>query len=471
MKILKFGRASIGTPERIARAVSIIEQDRASVRAVVVSAMNGATDELGRIGRLAAEGDESYREGLAGLERMHLDIVKSSIGIRSQSHLLAEVKALFNELDDILQGVFLIKEWTPKTQAFVLSFGERASASILAGILARDGDRAEYLDARKLIATDANFGTAGVDFESTNAGIRRYFLDHPDLQVVAGSIGSTAKGETASLGRAGSDYTAAILGAVLGADEVEIWAADPGVMTADPNKVPEALTIPQMTYEEAMEMSHFRAGAIYPPSMQPLLEHDIPLRIRNVLRPEWEGTEVRRTLHQSHPGLIRGISSISGISLIRVQGSGMIGVVGIAGRLFSALAREKVNVILIAQASSEHSICAAVSGGESEKAVKVLEQEFALEIRTHPIDPVVVENELSILAVVGVKMQRTPGIAARIFKALGAEGINVIAAAQGSSELNVSIVIKGREEAGALKAIHAEFFGADGNPDRVRVLP
>ena len=358
MKILKFGRASIGTPERIQRAVSIIEQDRPSVRAVVVSAMNGATDELARIGRLAAEGDESYREGLAGLERMHLDVIKSSIGIRSQSHLLAEAKALFNELDDILQGVFLIKEWTPKTQAFVLSFGERASASIMAGILARDGDHAEYLDARKLIKTDANFGTAGVDFERTNAGIRRYFIEHPALQVVAGSIGSTAKDETTSLGRAGSDYTAAILGAVLGADEVEIWTADSGIMTADPNKVPEALTIPQMTYEEAMEMSHFGAGAIYPPAMQPLLEQDIPLRIRNVLCPELVGTEIRRTLHQSHPGLIRGISSISGISLIRVQGSGMIGVVGIAGRLFSALAREKVNVILIAQASSEHSICA-----------------------------------------------------------------------------------------------------------------
>ena len=243
--------------------------------------------------------------------------------------------------------------------------------------------------------------------------------------------------------------------------------------TAD--KVPPARTCEathfSLTYEEAMEMSHFGAGAIYPPSMQPLLEHDIPMRIRNVLRPELEGTEVRRTLHQSHPGLIRGISSISGISLIRVQGSGMIGVVGIAGRLFSALAREKVNVILIAQASSEHSICAAVSGGEAEKAVKVLEQEFALEIRTHLIDPIVVENDLSILAVVGVKMQRTPGIAARIFKALGEESINVIAAAQGSSELNVSIVIKGREEGGALKAIHAAFFKSDANPNQGRVLP
>jgi aspartokinase/homoserine dehydrogenase 1 len=460
MKILKFGGTSVGSADRIQQVLQIIETELSNtpIRVVVFSAMSGVTNQLIQISHQASQNNESYLIILKTLEAKHLDTVKTLLEIRNQSPVLANVKLLFNELEDILHGVFLINELTLKTLDLILSFGERLSTYIIYECLHQKLPDIEYLDMRKLIKTDNNFGAAHVNFNLTGEYIQNYFDRHPALQFATGFISSTLKDETSTLGRGGSDYTAAIIGAVLKVAEVEIWTDVSGMMTADPNKVPTAFSIPFMTYEEAMEMSHFGARVIYPPTIQPLLEKNIPIRILNVFKPDFEGTFISNQIVNNCHYVIRGISSIPEIALIRVQGSGMIGVVGIAARLFTALAREKINVILITQASSEHSICVAVTCVDAVGARSVLDSEFALEIQTRHIDPIIIEKSLTIIAVVGANMRRTPGIAGTIFQALGDAQINVVAIAQGSSELNISLVIDETMEKKALNVIHSMFF-------------
>ncbi len=460
MKILKFGGSSVGSPERIKRVIDIVLNSKQNNQkiAVVFSAFQGVTDELVNICNIAAIGDESYKENLKTLESKHFEVIKSLVEIKKQSKILANTKLMINELEDILHGVYLIKELTPKILAFILSFGERLSGYIISECLKQQSSGVEFLDARKVIKTDENFTAANVKYEITYQNIRDYFEMHSSLQVITGFIGSTVKGETTTLGRGGSDYTASILGAALKVAEIEIWTDVDGVMTADPRTVANAFPIKSLTYVEAMEMSHFGAKVIYPPTIQPALEQKIPIRIKNVFNPDFEGTVISEKSIAKNDFIIKGISSIENIALLRAQGSGMIGVVGIAGRLFSALSREKINVILITQASSEHSICFAIERNEGKRAKKILEQEFSLEIQAHHIDEIIVEKDLSIVAVVGENMRKTPGIASRLFQALGSNGINIVAIAQGSSELNISVVIDARMNAKALNAIHEIFF-------------
>ncbi len=464
MKILKFGGSSIGSPERIKRVIDIVLKSKQNNQkiAVVFSAFQGVTDELVKICNMAAIGDESYKENLKKLESKHFEVIKSLVEIKNQSKILANTKLMINELEDILHGVFLIKELTPKTLAFVLSFGERLSGYIISESFKQQSSDVEFLDARNVIKTDENFFAANVKYEITYQNIREYFETHSSLQVITGFIGSTDKGETTTLGRGGSDYTASLLGAALKVAEIEIWTDVDGVMTADPRKVTNAFPIKCLTYVEAMEMSHFGAKVIYPPTIQPALEQKIPIRIKNVFNPGFEGTVISEKSVSNNDFIIKGISSIENIALLRAQGSGMIGVVGIAGRLFSALAREKINVILITQASSEHSICFAIERNETKRAKKVLEQEFSLEMQAHHIDEIIVEKDLSIVAVVGENMRNTPGIASRLFQALGSKGINVVAIAQGSSELNISVVINEKMNTKALNSIHEIFFFSSG---------
>ncbi len=460
LKILKFGGTAVGSPERIQQVIRIIENALLDgpIRVVVFSAMSGVTNQLIQISQQASQNDESYLTTFMKIEQKHLDTVKTLLEIKNQSSVLANVKLLFNELEDILHGVFLIRELTSKTLDLIMSFGERLSTYIIYECMHQKFKDIEYLDLRKLIKTDANFGAAQVNFKLTEQNIKIYFNDHPALQFATGFISSTLKDETTTLGRGGSDFTAAILGAALKVEAVDIWTDVSGMMTADPNKVPTAFPISQMTYEEAMEMSYFGAKVIYPPTIQPLLEKNIPIRILNVFKAEFAGTYISNQIMNNQKYLIRGISSIPEISLLRVQGSGMIGVVGIAGRLFTALAREKINVILITQASSEHSICVAVTRADADRARAVLENEFVLEIQAHHIDAIVIEKALAIIAVVGANMRRTPGIAGKIFQALGNAQINVVAIAQGSSELNISLVIDEAMEKKALNVIHTMFF-------------
>jgi len=461
MKILKFGGTSVGTPRNIEKVIEIINPAKKSrpEMAVVVSAFSGVTDALIQVSELAAVGQENYQETLHELELRHLTAVKTLIEIRLQSTVLAQVKSMMNELEDILHGVFLIRELTSKTLDFILSFGERLSAFIIAETLRSRGVQAEYLDARGLVQTNADFGKAKVDFGISYPKVQQYFASHPALQIITGFIGATAKKETTTLGRGGSDYTAALFGAALDVAEVEIWTDVDGLMCADPRKVSGAFSIPQMSYEEAMELAHFGARVIHPPTMQPLSEKKIPLRIKNTFNPAFEGTLIGAKT--SARFMITGLSSIDEIALLRIQGSGMIGVVGISQRLFGALARQKINVILISQASSEHSICIAVAPGDAEKAKETIESEFHLEILARQVDPVIIESNRSVIAVVGENMRKTPGIAGKLFSALGKYSINVVAIAQGSSELNISIVISRTDETKALNAIYEMFFQAD----------
>jgi len=460
MRILKFGGSSLEHSEAIQQVKKIIEEkQKESEIAVVVSAFKGVTDTLEQAVTEAADGSEGYLPLLKELEKRHNATIKELLGIKNQSHTLARFKMMFNELDDVLHGVSLTRELTDRTRDFVLGFGERFSAFIISEYLNDQGIKAEYLDARELIKTDQEFGSARVILEETYSNIREFFREKGDdaIQIVTGFIASSQTGETTTLGRGGSDYTASLLGAALDAEAVELWTDIEGFMTADPRKVNRYFVIPHLSYEEAMELSHFGAKVVYPPTLQPAMKVSIPILIKNTFKPEQEGTTIST---ESKPGnsIIKGISSIDNVTLITVRGSGMIGVTGVAARIFSALAAAGVNIIMITQASSEHTVCLAVLPGQSTAAKNAIEQEFKYELRDHLIDEVLVEEEHSIVAIVSDDMRHTPGISGRVFQALGRNGINVVAIAQGSSERNISVVVERKNEAKTLNTLHDAFF-------------
>jgi len=459
MKVLKFGGSSVGTPERIRNVAGLIAASHSQEGriAVVVSAYQGVTDSLIEISGMAARGDQKYTELLTQLNERHLQTVKELVPVTQQSAVLANVKVWLNDLEDILHGVFLVGEYSKRMLDYVMSFGERMSAYTISEHLKARGLKANFLDARELIKADETWGAAKVNFTASYKNIATHFKDNTELQVITGFIATTPTNDTITLGRGGSDFTAAIFGAALNCREIEIWTDVDGVMTADPRKVPKAFFIPALTYEEMMELSHFGAKVVYPPTIQPALDAKIAVCIRNSFNPDFAGTRITGE-PTSHPHLITGISSIENIALLRVQGSGMVGVAGVSMRLFGALAKREINIILITQASSEHTICLAVLPAAAEDAKELIEKEFALEIASNLLDEVVVERELSVVSVVGENMRKTPGISAKLFGALGYNGINVVAIAQGSSELNISVVIPRIDEKKALNALHDEFF-------------
>ncbi len=459
MKVLKFGGSSVATPERIQSVIEIVKPYLSGEVAVVFSAFGGVTDTLIQISSLALEGNLEYKTKLAELEKRHLTAVRELVNVQKQSGILAQVKFMMNELEDVLHGVYLVKERTIRTLDYIMSFGERISAYIISEAFKNQGYAAEFLDARKVIRTDTNFGHAKVDFEVTNKLILDYFKHHPDVQIITGFIGTSESGETTTLGRSGSDYTAAIFAGALHASDLEIWTDVDGMMTADPRKVKKAFTVPEMSYEEAMELSHFGAKVIFPSTMQPAMVNQIPIWIKNTFNPSFRGTVIHA--HSSNGKMIKGISSMNGVSLLSLQGSGLLGVVGASMRLFATLARENVNVILISQASSEHSICFAIDHKDAAKAKAAIEKEFQYEIRSEEIDEVPVENDLSIVAVVGDGMKHSPGTSGRMFSGLGKNGVNVVAIAQGSSERNISAVIPQVDVSKALNALHEAFFLSD----------
>lgn len=455
MNVLKFGGSSVASGDRIKNVIEIIKRSPSPL-AVVFSAVATVTDSLLAAANKAARADTSFETDLLNIADKHLQIVREVISLQKQSLVIAQVKALHNELAGLLQGVFLVRELSLHTQDAMLSFGERLSAYIICEALNEAGVSSHFVDARPLVRTSAQHGSAIVDKTVTYQNILKAV--RPDqMMVVTGFIGSTKQGDTTTLGRGGSDLTAAIFGAALNASEIEIWTDVDGVMTADPRKVKEALRIPSMTYEEAMEMSHFGAKVIYPPTMMPALEKQIPIRIKNTLNPSCDGTLVQARAEESGHN-VRGISSIDDIALLNVQGSGMVGVAGIAERLFKALSREHINVILISQASSEHSICVAIEPHAVPRAEAAVNSEFVLEIGAGHIDRVKSEGGLSVVAVVGENMRHIPGISGRTFSALGKNGINVSAISQGSSERNISLVVRNTDVAKAVKCLHDAFF-------------
>jgi aspartokinase/homoserine dehydrogenase 1 len=429
------------------------------VRAVVVSAFSGVTDALIGAGRKAAAGDVDYQRVVDALHKRHLDAATALLGPdkATAERLVAYIDGMFSALLRILGGVEAIRELSPRTLDLVMSAGERLSAKIVAAYFAAQGTEAEYLDSRLVIKTDAAYGKARYLPAETGAAAKEYFARHGALQIAAGFIGETADGSTTTLGRGGSDFTAAILAAALGAESVEIWTDVDGILSADPRLVQNAFRMDEISYTEALELSHFGAKVIYPPTVRPALEKDIPILIRNTFNPEGKGTWIKKDAAPSrYP--IRGLSSLGNVSLLRLQGSGMAGVAGFASRLFSALARRSISVILITQASSEYSICVAVEPAEVYAAAAAVIEEFDREIASGGLEPPSIENACSVIAAVGSRMKSTPGIAGAVFYALGRNGVNIKAIAQGSSETNISAVIARQDEVKALNAVHEAFF-------------
>lgn len=462
MKVLKFGGSSVATPDRIRGIVEILKTyySLGEKFTVVFSAFGGVTDSLIEMSQLAAAGKESYYEKFEAFSQRHAKAAKELLSKEYLNLASPELDRNHEVLKNLLYGIFLVREASARTMDYVLSFGERNSAFIIANVLSQAGINAKYLDARKVIKTDKSFGSAIVDLPVSYKKIKEYYEQNPEIHIATGFIASAKGGLTTTLGRGGSDFTASLLAAGLSASSIEIWTDVDGVLTADPRKVKKAFTIPSMTYAEAMEMSHFGAKVIYPPTLQPALSKSIPLYIKNTFNPTFEGTLISAK-PDPNGRAVKGISSIGEIALLTLQGSGLVGVPGIAGRLFGSLARAGINVILITQGSSEHSISFAIQPQNAEKARRKVEVEFEYEMQMKVVDPVKVEENLSVVAIIGENMRYRPGIAGRLFDALGKNGINTVAIAQGSSELNISVVINKADEAKALNALHVAFFLSD----------
>ncbi|MEL6669337.1 MAG: bifunctional aspartate kinase/homoserine dehydrogenase I, partial [Bacteroidota bacterium] len=459
----KFGGSSVGTPERVLQVVDILKTDYTAGEpfTVVFSAFGGVTDSLIDMSRLAAGGEDRYGLLFEEFANRHQEAIEKLIAPGDiKEETIATIRQSHEVLKNILYGIFLVREASPRTLDYVLSFGERSSAYIIAQTLEGLGIPAEFLDARKIIKTDKNFGAAQVDFDLTFSRIKDYYAEHPKVQVVTGFVASARGGLTTTLGRGGSDYTASILAAGLRASCIEIWTDVQGVLTADPRRVEKALTIPELTYAEAMEMSHFGAKVIYPPTLLPATKLKIPLFIKNTFDPQFEGTRISSKTKEEGTA-VRGISSINSVALLTLSGSGLFGVPGIAARLFNSMALAEINIILITQGSSEHSISFAVKPELANRAQNSVRKEFDLEIERGIVNEVRVERDLSVVAIIGENMRYEPGIAARMFQALGNNGINAVAIAQGSSELNISVVIGEADETKALNALHESFFLSD----------
>ena len=424
---------------------------------IVLSAMSGVTNLLTAMAQQAELGN-SYNTQLEELQQRHFEVVKALIDVQQQNPVFTKLKIFFNELDDLLQGIASLKECTPRALDLLLSYGERCSTVMISKIAEQHYPESLFVDSAELIKTDSNFGQARVQSELTDNLIRQFHkVNEQSILFVTGFIASNNEGRITTLGRGGSDYTAAIFGSALNASEIQIWTDVNGMMTADPRMVKKAFPLEELSYTEAMELSYFGAKVIYPPTMIPVFLKKIPIIIKNTFEPEFPGTVIRHDCKISNLP-IKGISSINEISIINVEGSGMVGKAGFSGRLFSLLAREQINIILITQSSSEHNITIAIHPSDAIKAQILIEQEFELELQAKKLEPPVFEKDLSILAIVGENMKKTPGISGKLFHALGRNGINVRAIAQGSSEHNISVIISQPDLAKALNAVHDAFY-------------
>ncbi len=462
MKILKFGGSSLSTPERL-RSVADIVLERAARDnvVVVVSAFQGVTNQLLEAARRAEAGDRSHEEILDALVRRHRSAATALLGRSGSRKVLRDIALLTGELADVLRGIHLLRDAHPRARDMAASFGERLSAPILAAFLDRRHP-ARAVDAREWIVTDDTFTQAVVQAVPTaraaRAGYRKLKADHGRnvIAVVTGFIARTEDGRTTTIGRNGSDYTASLIGAALGAAAVEIWTDVDGILSADPAAVPGAFVVPHLSYEEAMELSYFGARVLHSATIAPAVSKKIPIVIKNTLNPDAPGTRVsaRRTTSTE---VARGISSVDRITLLTLKGLAMVGVPGTSERLFRALAAARVNVILISQASSEHTICFAVSDDDADRARKALEREFAHEIASKWtfLDA---KRDQTIVAIVGEGMRGTPGVAGKVFDGIGRHGISISAIAQGASEHNISMVVNSREAGRTLNVIHEAFF-------------
>ena len=462
MQVLKFGGSSVGSADAIAKVIAILsERVRKEPTIVVVSAMSGVTDQLLMLAQSASQGNEAYKTIIQHIEQKHLDAVRALLPIQQQSGTLSMVKQLLNELESNCEGLFMLRELSMRMQDKIISYGEILSSKIISAAFESKGIQQQWVDSRNLIKTDSKYFNAVVNKASTDSAIQQYFASTNnnsfDVYIAPGFIASDKEGNTTTLGRGGSDYTGAIYAAALKATALEIWTDVSGMMTADPKMVSNAKEIPHISYQEAMELSHFGAKIIYPPTIQPVMYQNIPVWIKNTFEPNHPGTIIENHSPKDD-NFIRGISSIKDLCLLSLEGAGMIGIPGFSKRLFDALAKKSINVILITQSSSEHSICVGVNVQDAHQAKLAVDAEFEQEINTQKVEPLIIEKDLSIIALVGEQMKNHPGVSGKMFGVLGRNGINVRAIAQGSSEKNITAVIASVDVKKAINVLHEEFF-------------
>lgn len=454
MKVMKFGGTSVGSAESILRVKSIVEKQTEPV-IVVVSALGGITDKLIRTSHMAVEGDALYQKSFDEIKQRHDEMIDAVIPTgEKRNELQTKVDGLLEELRSIYQGVYLIRDLSPKTQAAIVSYGERISCQIVATLI----DGAECFDSREFIKTEFKAGKNRLVKELTNKLVCQNWQKLPQTSIVGGFISTDVEsGEVTNLGRGGSDYTASIIAAALNASVLEIWTDVDGFMTADPRVISSAYVIPELSYIEAMELSNFGAKVVYPPTIYPVCIKHIPILIKNTFNPDAPGSIIKDEV-QDDSKSIKGISSIKGTTLITVSGLSMVGVIGVNRRIFTCLADNGISVFMVSQASSENSTSIGVQDEDADEACRVLDLEFQKEIEDGSMFPMLAEKGLATVAIVGENMKHTPGIAGKLFGTLGRSGISVIACAQGASETNISFVINQNFLRKALNVIHDSFF-------------
>lgn len=459
MIVLKFGGTSVANAQNIQLAINIVtEKSKKEKLAVVVSALSGVTDMLLIASQKAASKDENYKNNIEEIKQKHFDTISVLIDSNNQNQLLIKINSQINQLQTLLDGCFLLGELSPRTSDAIASFGELLSSQIIATALQQTIPNSSFKDSRELIKTNSNFGKAVVNFDITNSLIADYFISNKyQVVILPGFIASSKDGNTTTLGRGGSDYTAAIIANGVNADSLEIWTDVNGMFTANPKIVKQAQPIESISYQEAMELSHFGAKVLYPPTIQPVLNSNIPIWIKNTFEPEAYGTLISNN-PDANTNPIKGISHIDNIALLTVEGSGMIGVAGSSKRLFEVLSQENINVIFITQASSEHSICIGIQNQDAERARKAINKTFELEIAQNKIDNCIVEKDLCIVALVGENMKNHQGLSGKMFSTLGKNNVNIRAIAQGASERNISVIINEKDVKKALNTLHERFF-------------
>ncbi len=458
MKVLKFGGSSVSSSENINKVINIVKESSYNHKiVVVVSALGGITDLLLEAGNLACNSDENYKKSLKIIEGRHLKVVRELIPVNNQSSVLGTIKNMLNKLESTLEGVFLINELSNKTSDKIVSYGELLSSYIISEAMKNSQLDTVLKNSQELIITNENFSNASVKFDKTNVAIETFFKqNNHKIVILPGFVALTEKGEVSTLGRGGSDYTASIISAATNASILEIWTDVSGMYTANPKIVKQAFPIKDISYQEAMELSHFGAKVLYPPTIQPVLEKEIPIVIKNTFDAKASGTLIAKVSSNANP--IKGISHIENMTLITLEGSGMIGIPGFSKRLFGALSQEKINVSLITQASSEHSICIAINNSDAKTAKTAIDLEFSYEIEQHKVHPLIVEENNAIIALVGDHMKSHQGISGKMFSTLGKNNVNIRAIAQGASEKNISAVIAHKDIKKALNSLHSEFF-------------
>ncbi len=458
MKVLKFGGTSVATAQNISLVKDIVAKNTTDKTIVIVSALGGVTDALLGAANLASVKDAAYKTEIKKIEDRHFQTIKSLFAINSQSTLISKVKSELNNLENLLEGAFLIGEITPQLSDKIVSYGEILSSYIISEYLKQENLDATHVDSRTLITTNELNKKAVVNFKLTNAKCQQFFAsnDHK-IYIAGGFIASSENGSPTTLGRGGSDYTAAIMAAALDADQLEIWTDVSGMFTANPKLVKQAKAIPHISYEEAMELSHFGAKVLYPPTIQPVLAKGISIVIKNTFKPEDTGTLI--TIGENDKGKsVSGISHVENIALLSLEGPGMVGIPGISKRFFEVLSHAEISIVLITQASSEHSICIGIAEDNSDKAVQIVNTAFEYEIERGKIKTVSAEKNLAIIALVGDNMKSHQGLSGKMFSTLGKNNVNIRVIAQGASERNISAVIKKEDVKKALNTLHEEFF-------------